>query len=74
MSDSLSVAVSGTWWLIREVGVDEHPARARRAGPTAAHELLASCEDLGVAHVRRAVRVKTYEKVWECGGWEIRSP
>ena len=38
MSDSLSVAVSSTQWLIREAGIDEHPARARRAGPTNAHK------------------------------------
>ena len=63
MSDSLSVAVSCTWWLIRKVCGSEHPARARRAGPTAAHELLVSCEDLGAAHVRRAVRVRTWAGV-----------
>ena len=39
--------------------VVEHQARARSAGPTAAHVLLAPCEGLGAAHVRLAVRVRT---------------
>ena len=47
---------------------------AHGAGPTAAHELLASCEDLGAAHVRRAIRVKTWTGVREYGGRETRSP
>ena len=60
MSDSLSVAVSSTLWLVRAVCGDERPARARRAGPTAAHVLLASCEDLVAAHVRLTVHVRTW--------------